>query len=1153
MWDRYWKENTLNITSDLKQGHDLGINGKVNDREIHNVTIIFKDPCGNVVTKTDATVPNRSTGPDSFINTRSVKADSNWYFSGKYTATSSHNGKTLASTSGSYSGKGPFISSPSDPKCSEPIPKSVGGATLSKIIVPMNGGLIKFSKSGTFNGFSYQAIGQFVYKLDSGNKITSGKGEAIIKMNSGTVNTGGPQSCSKSGTEKINFRVTGMNQNGKLTFSTTNSFPSSVTVYLKCANVAGGSFDSNKVSHPLNSLTLSIPHSIGKYYSSGWEVNVSQKANSGSSSTSGDSGTSKSCPPGYLTVTANDGSVRCIDVRVQTAPKTGSNFYDFKVDVPTFLTIKQHSGAEVPVIVTTLRGDPPVLSIDSTKFTAQGLNSGTLDKKWDQPKQGSTKIRGWINVSCDTPAGKYPISFTVSSTSGSFRSSTDTVTVIVEPNSEKCWDPLSTEDWKKQQSQQTIPKTPVTPKPSDDSVIISGKINNFNGEDKGPVTLMILAPNGNLVTLMNSNVNSDGAFTETLGGDIFDYEGTHKITATYDFQSKTVETSFDYKKGMGSKTVSVIFGKSVPEIKTGIDESTGLLIKYQEDAIITDSENKPIQFNFDKPVLLDGVKIKTQTKPLFLERHDGIENLKIAPKSEVKIKESESVLEIIEGTIKIAHQIKQCSDQGKIPVALRDGKIVFCLIKDPSGIKVGIKGTELIYSYNPTMKSSIILLKEGKISISTHETEKTVDGKIMISYIDGQLEERTFSEDMWSAANVVVSKDEEEIKRFFEEKEQFEPLKPSITESEIPFTAKFEKSTYNSRDNIIISGNIGDHKIGKITAKIYDPDLNYLKVNVGTVYNNGDFSIMIVNNQEWKSGQYWVELTGSGTPLGMYSFKYAGETKQPLPKTPLGLDSFIDPEETKQILPKIPAQKQKVPDWVKNNAKWWTQGQIEESDFKSGLSYLIKEKIISVPTQTTKSSNQEIPQWVKTQTQWWANGQISEDEYLNAVEFLVKNGIIEMQKETNDSIISQNVIGSEKIVDDKIGVSFTLPAGWKYEQLIQNDLPYTKIWFDGKTNFGDPVVWISNQGKVSNLKSSVDEFLSNEVHTIGEDFSVQHNFYAEINGYEAYLTQFTLKNSIQKTVVLFLSENNNIIRLDFEKNEKDTTSIEEIFESLKIL
>jgi len=37
-----------------------------------------------------------------------------------------------------------------------------------------------------------------------------------------------------------------------------------------------------------------------------------------------------------------------------------------------------------------------------------------------------------------------------------------------------------------------------------------------------------------------------------------------------------------------------------------------------------------------------------------------------------------------------------------------------------------------------------------------------------------------------------------------------------------------------------------------------------------------------------------------------------------------------------------------IPSWVKNNAGWWGTGQIGDSDFVSGIQYLISNGIMSV-------------------------------------------------------------------------------------------------------------------------------------------------------------------------------------------------------------
>ncbi|MDH5555230.1 MAG: peptidase, partial [Nitrosopumilus sp.] len=43
---------------------------------------------------------------------------------------------------------------------------------------------------------------------------------------------------------------------------------------------------------------------------------------------------------------------------------------------------------------------------------------------------------------------------------------------------------------------------------------------------------------------------------------------------------------------------------------------------------------------------------------------------------------------------------------------------------------------------------------------------------------------------------------------------------------------------------------------------------------------------------------------------------------------------------------------------------------------------------------STASVYAEVPAWVKTNAGWWADGTISESEFLSGIEFLITNDII---------------------------------------------------------------------------------------------------------------------------------------------------------------
>jgi len=96
-------------------------------------------------------------------------------------------------------------------------------------------------------------------------------------------------------------------------------------------------------------------------------------------------------------------------------------------------------------------------------------------------------------------------------------------------------------------------------------------------------------------------------------------------------------------------------------------------------------------------------------------------------------------------------------------------------------------------------------------------------------------------------------------------------------------------------------------------------------------------------------------------------------------------------------------KKVQIPLWIKNNAGWWSDGQISDSDFLSGIEYMIKEKIIVISDlpKTSVVSSDSIPNWVKNNARWWAEDQITEDDFVKGIQFLVEKGLISVKAESS--------------------------------------------------------------------------------------------------------------------------------------------------------
>jgi len=84
-----------------------------------------------------------------------------------------------------------------------------------------------------------------------------------------------------------------------------------------------------------------------------------------------------------------------------------------------------------------------------------------------------------------------------------------------------------------------------------------------------------------------------------------------------------------------------------------------------------------------------------------------------------------------------------------------------------------------------------------------------------------------------------------------------------------------------------------------------------------------------------------------------------------------------------------------IPEWVKPIAKWWSEGNIEDSEFVSALLYLIENKIIQIPPVETQSvSEEKIPEWVKNNAGWWADDQIDDKAFVSGIQYMIENGLI---------------------------------------------------------------------------------------------------------------------------------------------------------------
>ena len=169
------------------------------------------------------------------------------------------------------------------------------------------------------------------------------------------------------------------------------------------------------------------------------------------------------------------------------------------------------------------------------------------------------------------------------------------------------------------------------------------------------------------------------------------------------------------------------------------------------------------------------------------------------------------------------------------------------------------------------------------------------------------------------------------------------------------------KPSVGKIEEIILSGIIDNHKRGMpLSVVITSPDGKSQNF-AATLASNGSYRSVISINENSSVGVYQIKLSHDTSYQSMISFQVSA------------------PE---------------LPDWVKNNARYWSSDTLSDSNFIDGLKYLVDEGILIEFDTHPSISEQELPDWVKNNAQWWVNGQISDEDFIESVQYLIKKGII---------------------------------------------------------------------------------------------------------------------------------------------------------------
>lgn len=290
---------------------------------------------------------------------------------------------------------------------------------------------------------------------------------------------------------------------------------------------------------------------------------------------------------------------------------------------------------------------------------------------------------------------------------------------------------------------------------------------------------------------------------------------------------------------------------------------------------------------------------------------------------------------------------------------------------------------------------------------------------------------------------------------------------------------------------------------------------------------------------------------------------------------------------------KLAEEPKEIPKWIKNNAAWYGEKKISDKDFATGIGFMIKEEIIKVDTikidkdsDLKISDDIQIPDWVQNNAKWWADGLIADQDFKAGIAFMVKEKIIDLssnetaepelvsapkmptiKSHLNDglfnSIISDDAIQyKEKTIESLVTIATINQVSSQIQLEIRNYLEdylndeLDRAWdkhveenTSQSQNYAVSVQKMKQQNKIdsqkwlstTNTSKQTRDSLLNSAQTAGFDkFTLDKTSTEEFEKYgDKIKTESDLKNAIKDLKSLKSNFGKLVSQLNFELNVGD--------------
>jgi hypothetical protein len=134
-----------------------------------------------------------------------------------------------------------------------------------------------------------------------------------------------------------------------------------------------------------------------------------------------------------------------------------------------------------------------------------------------------------------------------------------------------------------------------------------------------------------------------------------------------------------------------------------------------------------------------------------------------------------------------------------------------------------------------------------------------------------------------------------------------------------------DSESYALGESVVFSGSVNKYDAERSLRISIFSGSNLVVTQKVPVDVDGTFSHEISLNEKFSDGKFTVKTQYGNT------------------KTTIAIISFIvNPNDI------VASQSNEIPSWIKNNAGWWADGQIDDSSFVEGIQFLIKEGFLKL-------------------------------------------------------------------------------------------------------------------------------------------------------------------------------------------------------------